>query len=105
MSNNFTEKDWKLFKSKIPQWQEKYMSKLISEYSELLNSNEKSSEKFWQLEKRIRSDKKHSGVIIETRRSVFIQNLIMLIQGGVISFSELDEFSDELKETVSHFIG
>lgn len=49
--------------------------------------------------------KKHLGVIIEMRSSVFIQNLIMLIQGGVVSFSELDEFSDEFKETMSHFIG
>lgn len=105
MSNNFTEKDWKLFRSKIPQWQENYMSKFISEYSELLNSNEKSSEKFWELEKRIRKDKKHPGVIIEMRRSVLISALVALLQDGIIDCSNLDEFSDELKKTVDHFIG
>lgn len=79
------------------------MTKLLGEYSELLNGNESSSEKFWELEKRIRIDKKHPGVIVEMRRSVLIQNLVMLIQGGVIEFADLKDFSDELQETVKRF--
>lgn len=32
----FTEKDWKLFRSKIADWQEAYMDRLNKEYIELL---------------------------------------------------------------------
>ena len=34
---NFSEKDWKIFKRKIPEWQEAYMERLNNEYIELLN--------------------------------------------------------------------
>ena len=33
----FTEKDWKLFRNKISDWQEAYMDKLNKEYIELLS--------------------------------------------------------------------
>lgn len=49
----FTEADWKLFRSKIGEWQEAYMDKLNKEYIELLNGDKLPSEKFWELEKRI----------------------------------------------------
>lgn len=60
--NRFSEKDWKLFRSKIADWQEAYMEKLNREYIELLSSEGNASDKFWALEQRIREDKKDSGV-------------------------------------------
>lgn len=39
MNDNYTENDWKLFRSKIQEWQESYMERLISEYICLLNEN------------------------------------------------------------------
>ena len=56
--NRFSEKDWKLFRSKISDWQEAYMEKLNQEYIELLSGDGYASDKFWALEKRIREDKK-----------------------------------------------
>ena len=47
----FTERDWKLFRAKLPEWQENYMDKLNKEYTEILNSDKLPSEKFWELEK------------------------------------------------------
>lgn len=38
------------------------------------------------------------------RRSVLIDNLVSLIDEGVIHFADLEGFSDELKETVKIFI-
>ncbi len=61
----FIEKDWKLFRSKIAIWQESYMEKLNQEYIELLSADSHASKKFWQLEKRIKNDKKHAGVQAE----------------------------------------
>lgn len=47
-----SKKDWKLFREKLPDWQEKYMEKLNQEYIELLQKEGNASDKFWKLEKR-----------------------------------------------------
>ncbi|HHX59137.1 MAG TPA: multidrug transporter [Epulopiscium sp.] len=93
-----------LFKDKIAYWQESYMDRLNKEYIELLSEDANPSEKFWMLDKRIKEDRKNTGVRLEMSRSNLINNIISLISDGVISFENLEEFSDELKETVSAFI-
>lgn len=99
----FTKKDWSLFREKIADWQETYMDKLNKEYIELLSGEGKPSEKFWALEERIRNDKKDTGVQLRMSRSNCISNIISLLNEGVITMKDLEEFSDELKETI-HFI-
>lgn len=42
----FTEKDWKLFRSKIADWQESYMDKLNREYIAILSEDANPSDKF-----------------------------------------------------------
>ena len=105
MKNNMYEiskKDWKLFREKLPGWQEKYMERLCKEYIAFLSAeNEKASEKFWELEKRIKMDKKRPGVILEMRKSNTIYNIINLINDDVITIDDLDGFSEELKDTVA----
>ena len=76
------------------------MGRLCDEYIELLSGDGDPSEKFWQLDKRIRSDKRNPGVQIEMTRTNFIYNIISLISNDVISMKDLEDFSDELKETV-----
>lgn len=100
----FTKKDWTLFRNKIADWQEAYMNRLNKEYIELLSEDANPSEKFWRLEKKIKEDRKKTGVQLEMSRSKLIYNIISLINDGAISFEELNEFSDELKETVSAFV-
>lgn len=100
----FTEKDWKLFRSKIADWQESYMDRLNGEYIDILNENVNPSDKFWRLEKRIKEDRNHVGVQVRVSRSKLIYNIISLLNEGAISFEDLEEFSDELKETVGVFI-
>lgn len=53
-----SERDWKLFRKKLPGWQEAYMERLCKEYIELLSSESKASERFWKLEKRLTDDRK-----------------------------------------------
>lgn len=100
----FTKKDWTLFRNKIVDWQEAYMDRLNKEYIELLSEDADPSEKFWSLDKRIKEDRKRTGVQIDMRRSNLIYNIISLINDGAISYEDLEEFSDELKETVRFFI-
>ncbi len=80
------------------------MGRLCGEYIELLSGDGDPSEKFWQLEKRIRNDKRNPGVRIEMTRTNFIYNIISLINNDVISIEDLEDFSDELKETVNAFL-
>ena len=99
------EKDWKLYRKKLPEWQEAYMERLIKEYAELLNSDKAASEKFWALDKRIRADRQSLGVrVIEERRSK-LQNILtgLIIEHG-ISLDDLQDFSEELRESTSQWI-
>ena len=93
----FTERDWKLFRAKLPEWQENYMDKLNKEYTEILNSDKLPSEKFWELEKRILNDKKHVGVTAVMSRSRFLDNIFSLLYEKTIVYEDLSDFSDELK--------
>ncbi len=93
--------DWKLFREKIGGWQEDYIDRLCLEYINLLKSTDKHpSEKFWELEKRIYKDKKTPGVRLELRKGDVYWDIAKLIHDKVISFDDLDDFSDDLKEAV-----
>ncbi|MEG0959670.1 MAG: multidrug transporter [Erysipelotrichaceae bacterium] len=102
--SGFTEKDWKLFRNKIPDWQEAYMDRLNKEYIKLLSEDINASDKFWQLEKRIKQDRKRLGVQLEMSRSNLIFNIISLINEGAISIEDLEEFSDQLRGTVRFIV-
>ena len=92
-----SEKDWKLFRHKLPQWQESHMEKLCKEYLEILHKDTQPSERFWELEKRINDDKHHIGVRARMSRSNMDNNLLGLLREGVITLEDLAEFSDELQ--------
>ena len=74
------------------------------EYITLLQGEEKASAKFWELEKRIKQDKKSPGVLIDMRRSTAINNIVNLVLDDVISLNELDDFSDDLQEAVKFIV-
>ncbi len=98
-----SEKDWKLFRCKIGSWQEAYMDRLNREYLDILAGEGKASDKFWKLEDRINRDKKSRGVVIHMRRSSLYMDLATLLNEGVITFADIEEFSDELKEALRYF--
>ncbi len=96
-----SKRDWKLFREKVPEWQEHYMEGLVREYAAFLNDNSKAaSDRFWELEKRIKEDKRHPGVIMEMSKSKAIWDIVYLIRLNVITYDDLQEFSDELKQEV-----
>lgn len=102
---DISKRDWKLFQGKLPGWQEKYMEGLIKDYVDFLNDDTKqASEKFWELEKRIKEDKRHPGVILEMRKSETICDMVRLIRLKVITYEDLSDFSDELRQTVKRIL-
>ena len=57
------------------------------------------------LEKRIREDKKDCGVQCEMSRSNQFYIMLSLLNEGAITFDDLEDFSDDLKDTMKHFAG
>ena len=95
--NTFNEKDWKLFREKLPQWQESHMEKLCREYLEILGKDTQPSDRFWELDKRINSDKHHLELRGRMSLSNMDINIIGFIRENVITLDDLSEFSDELQ--------
>ena len=99
-----SKEDWKRYREKLPVWQENYMDHLNKEYMSLLSADKKPSEKFWELEKRIKNDRHHPGVTIEVSKSDAISDILRLIRLDVITYDDLTDFSDELQQTVKRLL-
>ena len=96
-----SKRDWKLFREKLAVWQENYMARLIKEYIALLSAGDRNaSDKFWELDNKIRTDRRHPGVILNVRKSEAIYDILRLIRLGVITYEDLSDFSEELQQTV-----
>ena len=103
--NTVNEKDWKLFRSRLPDWQEAYMDKLVKEYIDLLSGDKLPSDKFWTLEERVRQDKRNPGVLItEMRHSRMRSNLLNLLGYDVITVDDLVGFSKELRQDLEQIV-
>lgn len=102
--NDITKADWKLFMEKVPEWQEAYMENLLKEYIKMLQSKKPASIKFWDLDKRIKKDKKNPGVQMQLDKSKAIFDIVTMINLGIITQENLADFSDDLKESVQELI-
>ena len=80
---DISKKDWKLFRERL---------------------SKPASEKFWELEKRIKEDKRHPGVIMEMSKSEVIWDIVRLIRLKVITYDDLSDFSDELQLEVKRIL-
>ena len=101
---SYKESDWKLFRKLIRVWQERYITKLNKEYIGILVQDKNASTIFWELNDRIKKDRNSPGVIIEMSRSLLVENLISLIKHNVITLDELNDFSEETKESIQMWL-
>ena len=97
-----SKQDWRLFREKLPGWQEAYMERLNREYIAILDGEGTPSDKFWKLFERIRHDKQSRGVMLQLSKQHMIWDIVAMINDGVITFDEVEGFSEELKDTVQH---
>lgn len=98
------EADWEKFRKKIDFWQENYLRRLNKEYIDILKQDKFASEIFWTLEEKIKKDKKSVEVMVIMRRSIMLDDILELIRDNVIEFKDIDEFSDDLKDTVRQIL-
>lgn len=80
------------------------MEQLTKKYIELLSSPGNASDHFWELEKRIKNDKKHPGVMLEMKKSKAIWDIAIFIKKKVITIKELEGFSQELIDSVTEIL-
>ena len=95
-----SKKDWKLYRERLPEWQEHFMERLTKECIELLSAPGNASDHFWELEERIRKDKKNPGVLLNVTKSNAIWDIAVFVGRGIITMDELDGFSPDLVEAV-----
>lgn len=93
-----------LFRERVPEWQEHYMERLTKKYIEMLSSPGNASDHFWELEKRIKNDKKHPGVMLEMSKSEAIWDIAIFIKKKVITLKDLEGFSQDLIDSVTEII-
>lgn len=104
-TKNFNKSDWKLFREKVPLWQENYMNKVNLKIEKIVtDSSKNSSDKFWAIEKLIYDEKKNPGVLIEMKRSSMFTNTLMLIKTKAITFDDLADFSKDFQDYVKRFL-
>lgn len=99
-----SKKDWKLFQEKLPIWQDAFMGKLNQEYIAILSKEGNPSDLFWELERRIKQDKRRPGVSMEMQKQYLLYSLSSLIVDGAITLDDLDGFSEELKDGVKYLL-
>lgn len=92
--------DWKLFRERLPGWQEKYIERLIREYAQLLQSDLPASTKYWELEDRIKQDRRRPGVLLSLEKKKIDFDLMHLMKDGAITEKDLEGFSQELIDRV-----
>ena len=95
------ESDWKLFRKLLPEWQERYMGKLLGEYLTMIAGQGLASDRFWKLKERLQEDVHKTCVCAEMKRSAMIMNLWSLLREGAISKDDIDGFSEELRQSLT----
>lgn len=98
------EQDWKLFRKKLPLWQETYMARLNQEYMQILSGSGSASDKFRELERRILRDRESPGVVVDMRRSKMWFNLVSLLLDEIIHEEDIVGFSEELSEALEYLV-
>ena len=88
--------DWKLFQDRLRLWQDNYMQRLIDGYIEMLQGPENASSKFWQLERKLKSDRLNPGVSLVLDKQEVINDIASMVKIGVITIADLEGFSEEL---------
>ena len=80
------------------------MQRLCHEYASLLTSEKAGSQAFWELNERIKQDKKSPGVQVELRKASMLWDIVTMLRDGVINMEDLAGFRNELIEKVKSVI-
>ena len=98
---DYSKRDWKLLRERIPEWQENYIARLLTEYRDIIDSDEIASDRWWKLHDRLKEDKKKTGVVAQMRKSEMPYILVSLLNEGAITEADLEGFSDQMIDIIN----
>ena len=96
------ESDWKTFAKRVPEWRERYLLKKNEEIIGILTDESKTpTERFWDAKKKMKEEAK---VLVDCldghSRSKMQRYLLLMHLHGLIQDSDLNEFSEALREQI-----
>ena len=100
----YTDADYKLFRKRLPGWQENYMARLLEQYKAIIGEDALASEPFHKLEQEVKKHRRDVGVCCEVRNSRMFDNILWLIQEGAITQDDLEGFSEKLRKDVAEWL-
>ena len=92
--------DWHLFQSLLPQWQERFTTRLCDEYAAILTGPFRGSDAFWEVKRLIRKDKKRLAAMAEVEKAEMPFVIAELLREQAITEEDLAEFSPGLRKRV-----
>ena len=72
------------------------MQRLIEEHIKMLQGPGDASSKFWQLERKLKSDRLNPGVSLVLDKQEVINDIANMVKIGVFTIADLEGFSEEL---------
>lgn len=95
-----TESDWKKFRTRVPEWRERYLEKQNQEIVDSLQQSGKTpTERFWEARDRIEQEARTLEACFDGHsRSKMTWFLLLMHRHGIVDADDLVEFSDDLQD-------
>jgi len=102
---NLIESDWKTFRRIVHEWRERYITRINKKLVHILSHpKETQTETFWDTKKKTdKSAKILRDCLDGHSRSRMTRYIIVMINYGMITLDDLNEFSTELQEHMEEF--
>jgi len=96
------EKDWKIFRKRVPQWRERYLEEQNLRIAALFVDEKKTpTDRFWEAEKETKAVARILVKCLDGHsRSNMEMHLLLMLRHRMIGNEDLAEFSGELKERI-----
>lgn len=100
------ESDWKLFKSRLDEQREKYLTFRNSEIiKQLSNPDNTATDNYWNALKKMKEEKKILDRCLSGyKRSNMLQHIVAMCYCGMMTDEDLLDFSEELQERVRELL-
>lgn len=98
--------DWRLFRTRVPEWRDRYLARVNRELAEMLADRDKKPDAcFWDTHDRMTREARVLRDCLDGHsQSKMEQYMILMLAHGLIDDDDLTEFSDELQHRVGRWI-
>ena len=96
------ESDWKVYRKRVAEWRDRYLSRKNVEILAILTDEARMpTAQFWDTyEKMEKEARLLDDSLGRFARSQMMTNLMVMYQRGIVEDADLEEFSEELREQI-----